>query len=274
MKGKILLLVVFLVLANTVNTDEVSLVKQRFQQIVGDKTEIDLMKQRFQQIVGDKTEIDSMIDADYCNYAFQDATQELKEIGATENQYFVYVDRNPKKQIIFVCFFDSKNQKVIEIGKDRVSTGKPKKGQSYFITPVGIFKNSLENFSYRALGTKNSKGWRGLGKKGSRVWDFGWQTTEKIVKGRKQEFLIRLLIHATDPDFGEPRLGNVDSQGCIRISAKLNDFLDRFGLLDKHYEKNSCTKKVSWVLRKDRQPVEFQGEYLIVGDSNWRNNGS
>jgi len=251
MKRKILFSIVFLtLLVNTVNADETS-----------------SMKQKFQQIVGDKTEIDSMIDVGYREYAFRDAIRRLKEVKATENQYFVYVDRNPKKQIIFVCFFDSKNKKVIEIGKDRVSTGKSKKGQSYFVTPVGIFKNSLENFSYRALGTKNSKGWRGLGEKGSRVWDFGWQTTEKVVKGKEREFLIRLLIHATDPDFGEPRLGNVDSQGCIRISAKLNDFLDRFGLLDKHYEKNSFMKKVNFVLRKDRQPVEYQGEYLIVGDS-------
>jgi len=245
-----LIILLILVLAKTAGGDEVSEIRGKFR-----------------QIIGDKTEIDSTIDQDYRNHLFQDAIQRFKEAEAIEDQYFVYVDRNPQKQLIFVCFFDSKNQKVIEIGKDRVSTGKPKKGKGYFLTPIGIFKNSLDNFSYRALGTKNDKGWRGLGKRGSRVWDFGWQTTEEIIKGKKQEFLIRLLMHATDPNFGEPRLGNVDSKGCIRISGKLNDFIDRFGLLDKDYEKNNHHKKVAWLLRKDREPVKHQGVYLIVGDS-------
>ncbi|PIV13336.1 hypothetical protein COY65_00765 [Candidatus Jorgensenbacteria bacterium CG_4_10_14_0_8_um_filter_39_13] len=231
------------------------------------KTETDKIKEEFRQIVGDKTGIDSMIDVNYRSHMFQDAIQRLKEVKATEDQYFVYVDRNFKKQFIFVCFFDSKNKKAIEIGRDRVSTGKPDKGKDYFLTPIGIFKNSLDNFSYRALGIKNSRGWRGLGRKGSRVWDFGWQRTEKIIKGKKQEFLIRLLMHATDPNFGEPRLGNVDSKGCVRISAKLNNFLDRFGLLDKEYEENNSHKNVLWLLRKDREPVKQQGVYLIVGDS-------
>jgi len=250
MGRKILLLIFFVSIVNLVKADEVS-----------------LMKQKFQQMVGDKTEIDSMINQDYFCRLSEDAIQKLREANANEDQYFVYVDRNPKKQIIFVCFFDSKSQKVIEIGKDRVSTGKPSKGRDYFLTPTGIFKNSLDNFSYRALGTKNSKGWRGLGKKGSRVWDFGWQKTEKVVKGKKQEFLIRLLMHATDPNFGEPRLGNVDSKGCVRISHKLNEFLDKFGILDKEYEENKHKKGIQWLLRKDRCPVKHQGQYLIVGDS-------
>lgn len=231
------------------------------------RTETDGIKEKFQQMVDNQTKINSMIDTNYCKHIFQDALERLNEVKATRDQYFVYVDRNFKKQLIFVCFFDNKNKKVAEIGRDRVSTGKPGKGKDYFLTPIGIFKNSLDNFSYRALGTKNSRGWRGLGKKGSRVWDFGWQRTEKITKGKKQEFLIRLLMHATDPNFGEPRLGNADSKGCVRISTKLNNFLDRFGLLDKEYEENNPHKKVLWLLRKDREPVKQQGVYLIVGDS-------
>ena len=245
-----LIILLILVLAKTAGGDEVSEIRGKFR-----------------QIIGDKTEIDSTIDQDYRNHLFQDAIQRFKEAEAIEDQYFVYVDRNPQKQLIFVCFFDSKNQKVIEIGKDRTSTGKPDKGKDYFLTPIGIFKNSIDNFGYRALGTKNDKGWRGLGKKGSRVWDFGWQKTEKIISGKKQEFLIRLLMHATDPGFGEPRLGNVDSKGCIRTSGKLNEFLDLFGILDKDYEENNHKTSVQWLLRKDRQSAEHRGQYLVVGDS-------
>ena len=127
----------------------------------------------------------------------------------------------------------------------------------------GKFENTVKNFGYRALGTKNDKGWKGLGEKGSRIWDFGWQKTE-YKNGGKQ---IRLLIHATDPIYGEKRLGKRDSKGCIRISAKLNKFLDHYGVLDDDYEKNRNMKRASWLLRNDRKPIAFAGKYLIVGDS-------
>jgi len=226
-----------------------------------------LMKKRFLEIVGNKSRIELMIDEHYRKKMAEEIFQWFKKINIIECQYLVFVDRNPKKQLIFVLFFDVQNQRLIEIGRDFVSTGNPKKGKDYFLTPTGIFENSLENFGYRALGTKNERGWRGLGKKGARVWDFGWQKTEKIIKGKKQEFLIRLLMHATDPEFGEPRLGNVDSKGCIRISGKLNEFLDRFGVLDRDYEKNNHEKSTQWLLRKDREATKYLGKYLIVGDS-------
>ncbi len=86
----------------------------------------------------------------------------------SESQFFVYVDRNPKKQLIALCFFDAYGKQIKMIGADKVSTGNPNR-KGFFITPVGFFKNTTEYFGYRALGTKNDAGWRGLGIKGSRV---------------------------------------------------------------------------------------------------------
>jgi hypothetical protein len=249
MKRKILFIVLMtLVFVNVALGDE--------------EDEIFLMKERFLEMVGNKPKV---IDEQYCERMADEVIQRFKERNIVGKQYLVFVDRNPKKQLIFVLFFDG--QRVIEIGRDRVSTGNPRKGKDYFLTPTGIFENSLENFGYRALGTKNEKGWRGLGKKGARVWDFGWQKTEKFLQGKKQQFVIRLLMHATDPNFGEPRLGNVDSKGCVRISGKLNEFLDRFGILDRDYEENNHKKSTQWLLRKDREPVDYPGKYLIVSDS-------
>jgi hypothetical protein len=179
-----------------------------------------------------------------------------------ESQFFVYIDRNPAKQRILVCFFNADNQSVTLIGADKASTGNQKRA-GFFITPCGVYKNTIKYLSYRALGTKNDKGWRGLGAKGSRVWDFGWQRTQK----NNQEWLIRLLMHATDPNFGEKRLGRVDSKGCIRISGKMNKFLDHFGLLDKEYEANKNKKIISWLLKSDREPSVYAGKYLVIGDS-------
>lgn len=181
----------------------------------------------------------------------------------SESQFFVYVDRNPKRQLVMLCFYINNGKRVKIIGADKISTGNPNR-KGYFITPIGFFENTTENFGYRALGTKNDKGWRGLGAKGSRIWDFGWQ---KTLNQKNEERIIRLLLHATDPDFGEKRLGQTDSKGCIRTSARMNKFLDYFGILDKEYENQNGIKKIAYLLRNDRKPINFAGKYLVVGDS-------
>jgi hypothetical protein len=91
------------------------------------------------------------------------------------SQYFVYADRNPTIQIIFLAFYDAAAQTVRLLGADFISSGKLRPGEDSFLTPVGVFENVPDNWGYRAQGTKNSKGWRGLGAHGSRVWDFGYQ---------------------------------------------------------------------------------------------------
>ncbi len=80
---------------------------------------------------------------------------------------------------------------------------------------------------------------------------------------------MRLLMHATDPDHGEPRLGGPDSKGCVRISAAANAFLDRRGILDRHYEAlaGAETDRDLWLLRADRDVTPHSGSYLVVGDS-------
>lgn len=178
------------------------------------------------------------------------------------SQFFYFVDRNFEKQIGAVVWYDSAAKKASIIGADKVSTGNPKR-KGHFETPVGVFANTVSNFNYRAEGTKNKKGWRGLGARGSRVWDFGWQNTFHTDGSRS----IRLLLHATDPEQGEVRLGKVDSKGCVRVSAKMNRFLDQFGILDAEYEARSSVKRVGWLLKKDRTPVKYAGKYLLIGES-------
>jgi hypothetical protein len=176
------------------------------------------------------------------------------------SQYLLFVDRNPSVQVAVLLFVNLSNDCLVFVGADKVSTGNPDR-RGHFVTPLGFIENSPQNMSYRALGTKNSKGWRGLGAKGSRVWDFGRAET-RTKKG--DPYFIRLLLHATDPDHGEPRLGRVDSKGCVRISAKLNRFLDYFGVLDAKYENE---KRASYALLPKREPTPFPGRFILVGDS-------
>ena len=92
----------------------------------------------------------------------------------TSPEFVVVVNRHPKGQSMSVVLADSQSVEVI--GTSKVSTGMTQR-KHYYLTPVGIFENKRENGTYRAEGTKNENGVRGLGKKGMRVFDFGWQAS-------------------------------------------------------------------------------------------------
>ncbi|OYW12170.1 MAG: hypothetical protein B7Z59_02240, partial [Acidiphilium sp. 37-67-22] len=79
---------------------------------------------------------------------------------------------------------------------------------------------------------------------------------------------IRLLVHATDPDLLEPRLGHPASQGCVRISAAMNRFLDRHGVLDREQEAEARDNmRMAATLPADRTPSPLAGGLLVVIDS-------
>ena len=59
---------------------------------------------------------------------------------------------------------------------------------------------------------------------------------------------MRLQVHTTDARYLEPRLGTVQSKGCIRIPATLNKLLDHYGILDAGYQRAMASGKRPWVL--------------------------
>lgn len=187
--------------------------------------------------------------------------------AAPDSQYLVYVDRRGDRQLLFVAVYEATTGRVHFIGADYVSTGKLRRGEDSFLTPLGVYENLTADFDYRAQGTLNSRGWRGLGVKDSRVWDFGFQQAVRHFKLGKAESQMRLLMHATDPGQGEPRLGTMDSKGCVRVSGPLNAFLDRHGILDRHYLARTDSPSVRWLLRPDRAVVSRPGSLMLVGDS-------
>lgn len=184
-----------------------------------------------------------------------------------ESQYVLLVDRSPNVQAIFLYWIDSL---VLPahfnfIGASPVSTGRPGKFD-YFITPLGVFAHTLENRDFRAEGTKNTFGIRGYGRKGTRVFDFGWV---QGTRGWGDDGMgqMRLLLHATDPDYLEHHLGMAMSKGCVRIPATLNKFIDQYGLIDEDYEQAMKQGTKLWVLRPDRTPTPWSGRYLVIIDS-------
>lgn len=183
------------------------------------------------------------------------------------SQYVVMVDRDPEIQAVLIYWLDSQatSDRLHFIGASPASTGKSGK-YDHFITPLGVFAHTLDNKDYRAEGTYNSLGIRGLGKKGMRAYDFGWALGERGW-GRGGKSPMRLLMHTTDPDYLEQRLGKAMSQGCIRIPATLNSFIDRYGLLDADYELAMAKGKKFWVIRSDRTPTPWSGRYLVIVDS-------
>jgi hypothetical protein len=193
-------------------------------------------------------------------------TEALTRAGINElsAQYLVMVDRSPYVQAAII-FSHSPQGEWQFIGATPASTGKPG-SYEHFITPLGVFEHSLANPDFRAEGTRNAYGILGYGIKGMRVFDFGWVMADRGW-GAPARSVMRLQLHATDPDLLEPKLGVVASKGCIRIPASLNMFIDRYGLLDADYEFAVANGKYLWVLRPDRQPVQQPGRYLVVVDS-------
>lgn len=189
------------------------------------------------------------------------------EMLFTRSQYVLLLDRNPNVQAIFVYWVDAlpAQNRFYFIGASPASTGKPG-GFEHFITPTGIFAHTLANKDYRAEGTRNRRGIRGLGRKGMRVYDFGWEQGERGW-GRGGQSQMRLMVHTTDPDYLEPYLGTIMSKGCIRIPATLNIFIDRYGLLDADYEQALAEGKKLWMIRKDRTPTPWSGRFLVIIDS-------
>lgn len=188
-------------------------------------------------------------------------------IPVLKSQYMLLLDRNPRVQAIFVYWLDAQaaSDRLHFIGASPVSTGRAG-GFNSFVTPMGVFAHSLDNKDYRAEGTRNKLGIRGLGRKGMRVFDFGWVQAQRGW-GRGGESPMRLLMHATDPDYLEQHLGEIWSKGCIRISATLNTFVDHHGLLDADYELALGNGKRLWMIRPDRAPTPWSGRYLVIVDS-------
>lgn len=181
-------------------------------------------------------------------------------------QLLVVVDRDPAVQELRIVLArpDARWQ---VIGGSKVSTGQAGR-RAYFITPVGVFPHTDGILDYRALGTFNENHIRGLGLKGMRVWDFGWQTAERGWHVERDEGEIRLLMHATDPDYLEQRLGRPASQGCIRIPAAMNRFLDVHGVLDADYERAARDDaRLRGILLPERLPTRLAGDAMVVVDS-------
>lgn len=152
------------------------------------------------------------------------------------------------------------------LGTSPVSTGKPGR-KEHFKTPVGVLLNDGSEIGYRAQGTYNQNHIRGLGVKGMRVWDFGWQTSDDWrTPGATME--VRVEMHATDPAVLEQRLGRANSEGCIRLPDALNRFLDHHGIIDADLEKLAETDiGYRALLPANAEPTPLAGDAVIVVDS-------
>jgi len=190
----------------------------------------------------------------------------LRDAGLEEQeaQFYLLVDRSPAVQAAFV-YWRSPQGTALMVGAAPVSTGITGELE-HFTTPLGVFAHTPAHPDFRAEGTYNELGIRGYGREGMRVFDFGWVNGERGW-GRGGFSPMRLQVHATDPDVLEPLLGRAHSQGCIRIPASLDAFLDRHGVLDAEYEARAHLGERPRVLAPDREPTPWAGRYLVVIDS-------
>ncbi|MFT8710775.1 L,D-transpeptidase, partial [Komagataeibacter rhaeticus] len=201
------------------------------------------------------------------------ATSLLDQTGTwpQETEVILVVDRAPMVQCLWFVLARPGERTLMPLGMVAVSTGRPGR-KEHFRTPVGVFISTGQIYGYRAQGTKNEHGIRGNGEKGMRVWDFGWQTTEDW-RRKGAVAVVRLEMHATDPTFLEARLGQADSEGCIRIPARVNSFIDRHGLLDRQLDlmaqQNDPQKSrsIRALLGASHTPTPLEGDRVVVVDS-------
>lgn len=189
------------------------------------------------------------------------------DVAINRPQLIVVVDRNPHVQEMRIIAAQPDGRPWAVIGGGKVSTGQANR-KLYYITPTGVFVHTDAILDYRAEGTFNENHIRGLGLKGMRVWDFGWHSAVKGWRSDGETGDIRLLIHATDPDYLEQRLGRAASQGCVRVSAAMNKFMDRHGVLDIDLEQAAMSDiRYAALLLPDRTPTMLAGNLMIVVDS-------
>lgn len=179
-------------------------------------------------------------------------------------QVVLLVDRSPPVQAAFVVMHTSADEWLL-IGATAVSTGKVGT-YNHFLTPLGVFPHTLDNPDFRAEGTLNENHIRGYGRRGMRVYDFGWQQAQRGW-GTHAVSQMRLQMHATDPNVLEARLGNMASEGCIRIPATLNVFLDTHGVLDAAYEQAQTGGDNLWVFKPGRETIAQPGQYMVIINS-------
>ena len=199
--------------------------------------------------------------------ALAKAQLQLKpDIRLDTPQLVVVVDRSLSVQAIAVVL--ARPDRPWEVlGATHVSTGQEGRFDHY-VTPTGVFLHTADILDYRAEGTVNENGIRGLGIKGMRVWDFGWQMATKGWRRDGEQGEIRMEMHATDPTYLASRIGRTASQGCIRIPEAMNRFLDRRGVLDVDYE-HAAVDDIRYraLLLPGRTPSLLAGNALIVVDS-------
>ena len=138
--------------------------------------------------------------------------------GIQDPQLMLLVDRNPAVQEGSILLARPGADWAV-IGGTRVSTGQARR-RGYYLTPTGVFPHTDAILDWRAEGTFNENRIRGLGLRGMRVWDFGWQEATKGWREDGERGPIRLLVHATDPDKLEQRIGRPASQGCVRFPRR------------------------------------------------------
>jgi len=180
-------------------------------------------------------------------------------------QVVLAVDRAANRQTIWLLIARPGGPWTV-IGGTHVSTGKPGR-KEHFKTPIGTFLNDGSILGYRAAGTFNENHVRGLGLKGMRVWDFGWQTTEDW-RTPGATMKVRLEMHSTDPANLAHRIGRPDSEGCIRIPASLNEFLDKHGVIDRALTAAAPSDPATaQLISKQEGPTPLAGSAIIVYDS-------
>ena len=94
------------------------------------------------------------------------------QIQLASPQFVVLIDRNANVQAALI-YWGSVAQGWSLVVAAPMSIGLHGKYE-HFTTPLGVFDPSMLNPDFRAEGSTSKLGYRGYGRKGMRIYDFGW----------------------------------------------------------------------------------------------------
>ncbi len=179
-------------------------------------------------------------------------------------QYVVLVDRNPFIQAVTI-YWMAPDRTFHFIGASPASTGKPGRFD-HFITPTGIFEHTIANPDFRAEGTRNENGILGYGRRGMRVYDFGWQQAERGWGwAAKPPCASRCTLPTPSSWRSDSALSS--PKAASASPPTLNTFIDRHAILDADYEQAMASGQTFWVLSQTREPTPWSGRYLVIVDT-------
>lgn len=204
----------------------------------------------------------------------------IQDENITQDEYFSIT--NLKKQFYTIILYSYNLHKLYIIGSDYISSGdmrleqKVKKGEDHFFnTPAGVYEVKMGwrsdgkislNGKVKSYGTKDNFVYY-FGKVNAKRYNSFKPNGKKIKDIKKYKIIDDKLNFAIHTHISNLKIGYRVSHGCVRLTERLNLFLEHNLVLHKNFYKDN-----RWILKNVSAPkniknIDIKGRYVFIVDS-------